>query len=221
MQQEDLIGIFNLLSIRRSSDLTSTFPNVFSFISQIPTSGNTLVLHQGPSCSPVSTVVPTGTASTGVVAVGIRTGLTSPGCGILHLTSWAHLPQLLYLSTHIGCYFFLPVTTVQVLSSLGSDTKISLSVSAFLFFVMSWLQIQHNSVSGKTWPFNIKFVLERIILVDSQSLGLFLICSTVWGLQLWAAVRTWPSENELPPTKMKDLTSAHSKMLHLSFWFLL
>lgn len=48
MQQGDSIGIFNLLSIRRSSDLTSTFSEGFSFIGQSPASGNTLVLHRGP-----------------------------------------------------------------------------------------------------------------------------------------------------------------------------
>lgn len=90
------------------------------------------------------------------------------------------LPQLWFLSSHAGpcpaCPF--PLTVVQFLSSLGSDTEISLSVSAFLFFLMSWLQIQHNCVSGKCWPFNINFILERMISVDWQSLaGLFGIVS--------------------------------------------
>lgn len=170
MQQGDSTGIFNLLPIRRSS---------LPFLMVLVLSARIL-----PLATPWFSIEV-------LLLTGERCGTHwdsihgSSGSGHPHCP---HLPQLQGSASHrltpstptlvpsqprwtLSC-FSLPLTVVQFLSSLGSDTKISLSVSAFLiFFLMSWLQIQHNCVSGKCWPFNINFILERIISVDWQSLA--------------------------------------------------
>lgn len=228
MQQRGSIGIFNLLSIRRSSDLTSTFSDGFSFVSQNPASGNTLVFHPGPPAHRGAVRCPLGqhprerwqgasTLPSPPLAAGFGFSQADPSTPTLvpFQPCWT-----------LSC-LSLPLTVVQFLSSLGSDTEISLSVSAFLFFLMSWLQIQHNCVSGKCWPFNINFILERMISVDWQSLaGLFGIISELLD-DIRRSTPGWSQEGPDPqkiiclPMKIRDLTSAHSKPLHLSFWFLL
>jgi len=130
MQQGDLTGIFNLLSVRRSSDLTSTFSNSFSFIGQSPASGNTLILLTGEQCS------------TRWDSIHRSGGSWHPRCPHLpwlqHSASLKLTPSTpTFVPLHLCwtlSYVAHPVTTVQVLSSMGSDTKISLSVSAFFFF---------------------------------------------------------------------------------------
>lgn len=159
----------------------------------------------------------------------------SGGSGHPH---WPHLPWLwdspshkptpsapIFVPFHLHWTLFcfsLPVTTVQVLSALGSDTKISLSVSAFFFFLMSWLQVQHNHVPGKIWPFNIKFILERIISVDWQSLAVLLgiisdllsdLRRSTLGFSQDLTLRKWVTSYEDERFNLSSLRNASSFIL--------
>ena len=135
MQQGDSIGIFNLLSIRRSSDSTSTFSNGFSFISQSPASGNTLVFTEvllltGEQCSTHWDSIH-GSGGSGHPHCPHRPWLQGSASHRLTPSTPTFVP--FHPCWTLSC-FSLPLTTVQILSSLGSDTDLSfcLSLSFFL-----------------------------------------------------------------------------------------
>lgn len=113
------------------------------------------------SCSAVGSVYSLG-QHPWIGVGGSSTGLTSPGCRVLLLKSQPHLPQLLCTSIHDGPWSAFCFLWQQVLSSLGSDTKISMCQPLFLF--LDILTANPTQLSGNCWAFNINFILKRVIL---------------------------------------------------------
>lgn len=215
MQQGDLIGIFSLLSIRQA--LIQFLPFLMALV--LSARVLPLITHCFFTEVFLLTSEQCGTLWDSIHGSSGSGHQHSPHLHWLLLTSWPRLPQIC-TSSHILNLVQLFTSYVKVLSFLDSDTENSLSVSAFLFFLMSWLKIQHSHVLEKC--FNINFILERVILVDWQSLALLLGIIS----ELLNNVKSSTPGCSQDPTlrkleKMKDWTSAHSKMLHLPFWFLL
>lgn len=157
--------------------------------------------------------------------MGTCTGLTSPGCRVLLLTSQPRLPQLLCISIHPGpCPAFCFLRQRCRFCPLWALTPRSLLRSQPLFFFLDVLTANPTQPCFRELLIlHCKFHPEKGNSVDWQSLAvLFGIISELLNVVRCSALRC---SHELTLKKlvalqiMKGITSAHSKCFIFHFGF--